>query len=79
MSRNTTTIDRDSSVGLTREALEALGVEIGDELQVEIVGRALVVRSIEESQRSREFMNTIDSSLTKRRAAYEELAEGPDR
>ena len=77
MSRNTTTIDKDSSVTLTREALEALGVQVGAELQVEIVGRALVVSSIEESQRSRDFINAFDTILTKRRAAYEELAKGP--
>jgi hypothetical protein len=77
MSRDTTTIEKDSSVSLSREALEALGVEVGSELQVEIVGRALVVRSKTESQRSRDFMNAFDSILTRRQSAYEELAKGP--
>jgi len=56
-----------------------LGVEIGAELDAEIVGRSLVVRSVEEAQRSREFTNTFESILTKRRGTYEELAKGPDR
>ena len=73
-----TTIDRASSVPLPPEALQALGVEAGAEVEVEIVGRALVVRSVEEARRSSEFMKTFESILTRRRTAYEELAKGPD-
>lgn len=73
-----TTIDRASSVSLPPEALKALGVEAGAELEVEIIGRALVVRSVEEAQRSREFTKTFESILTRRRTAYQELAKGPD-
>jgi hypothetical protein len=52
-------------------------VQAGAELEVEIVGRALVVRSVEEARRSREFMSAFDSILSKRRVAYQELAKGP--
>lgn len=79
MSRNITTIDPSASVALSREALDALGVEPGADLDVEIVGRAIVVRSVEEASRSRDFINTFESILGRRRAAYERLAEGPDR
>jgi hypothetical protein len=47
-------------------------------LEVEIVGKALVVRSVQEAQRSREFISTFESILSKRRDAYEELAKGPE-
>ena len=73
-----TVIDQHSSVALPPEALDALGVEAGAELEVEIVGKALVVRSVEEAQRSREFMSTFESILSKRRDAYKELAKGPE-
>jgi len=79
MSKTVTTVDQRSSVALPPEALAALGVEAGAELEVEIVGKALVVRSVEEARRSREFITAFDSILSKRRAAYEELAKGPDR
>jgi antitoxin component of MazEF toxin-antitoxin module len=75
----TATIDPGSSVVLPPEALEALGVEEGSEVAVEVVGRAVIVRSIEEAQRSRDFVNAFESILTKRRSAYQELAKGPDR
>jgi hypothetical protein len=73
-----TVINSDSLVELTPEALEALGVKTGAELQLEIVGRAVVVRSVAEAQRSGEFISAFASILTKRRVAYEELAKGPE-
>lgn len=66
-----------SSLSLPTEAIEALGVSAGEELDIEIIGRALVVRSVEEANRSREFADTFESLLRKRRQAYEQLAEGP--
>ena len=77
MSRRITTIDDAASVSLPPDAVDALGVGTGDELDIEIVGRALVVRSVEEAQRSRDFANTFESVLKRRQKAYEQLAEGP--
>lgn len=77
MSKTLATLAQRSSVALPPEALDALGVEAGAELEVEIVGRALVVRSVEEARRSRDFISTFESILSKRRTAYEELAKGP--
>lgn len=73
-----TTVDQDLSIALSTEALNALGVETGVELEVEIVGRALVIRSSEEAQRSREFTSTVESILMKRRTVYDELSNSPD-
>ena len=78
MSRRITTIDDAASLSLPPEAVDALGVKSGEELDVEIVGRALVVRSVEEARRSRDFLNSFESILQRRRKAYEQLAEGPD-
>lgn len=78
MSKRITTIDEASSVLLPPEAVEALGVEAGSELDIEIVGKAIVVRSVEEAQRSRGFAEVFESVLKKRREAYEQLARGPE-
>ncbi len=77
MSKRTTTIDDTSSVSLPPEAVEALGVGAGGELDIEIVGKALVVRSVKEAQRSREFADIFESVLKRRRMVYEKLADGP--
>lgn len=78
MSKRITTIDDASGVLFPQEAVDALGISAGDELEIEIVGRAVVVRSVEEAQRSREFLDVFESVLKKRREAYEQLAEGPE-
>jgi antitoxin component of MazEF toxin-antitoxin module len=78
MSRRITTLDDAASVSLPQEAVDALGVGKGDELNIEIVGRALVVRSVEEAQRSRDFASIFESVLKRRQKAYEKLAEGPE-
>ena len=77
MSKRITTLDDAASVSLPPEAVEALGVGVGGELDIEIVGRALVVRSVEDAQRSREFSDILESLLKRRRKAYEQLAKGP--
>ena len=79
MSKAIYTANQSSSVALPREALKALGVEVGGELEIEIIGKALVVRSVEEARRSSEFASTFEFILRRRRAAYEELAKGPER
>jgi bifunctional DNA-binding transcriptional regulator/antitoxin component of YhaV-PrlF toxin-antitoxin module len=78
MSKRITTIDDASSILLPQEAVDALGVDPGGELDIEIVGKALVVRSVEEAQRSREFVDTFESVLKRRCEAYEQLAKGPE-
>jgi antitoxin component of MazEF toxin-antitoxin module len=77
MSKGITTLDDTASVSLPPEAVNALGVNAGDELDIEIVGRALVVRSVDEARRSREFTNIFESVLKRRRRTYEQLTEGP--
>ena len=78
MAKTLTTLDQNSSVALPPEALEALEVQVGAELEVEIVGRALVIRPVEEARRSRDFMSAFESIFSKHRSAYEELTKDPD-
>jgi antitoxin component of MazEF toxin-antitoxin module len=77
MPKRMTTLDDTASVSLPPEAVDALGVNAGNELDIEIVARALVVRSADEAGRSREFADIFESVLKKRRSAYEQLTEGP--
>ena len=77
MSKRFTTSGDAISVPLSPEAIDALGVNTGDELDIEIVGRALVIRSASEAQRSRSFTDLFESILQKRREAYDRLSEGP--
>ena len=64
MTKTSTTLDQHSAIALPLEALDALGIQAGAELEVEIVGRALVLRSVKEARRSGQFISAFDSMLS---------------
>ena len=70
--------DQAASVSLPPEALDTPGVEAEAELDLEIIGCAVVDRLVAEAARLRESIDSFESILAKRRGAYDELAKGPD-
>lgn len=78
MSKQVVTVDEAARLTLPPEAVEALGLQPGDEVDVEIIGRAVVVRSMAEANRAGEFAKSFESILKRRRGAYEQLAEGAE-
>ena len=77
MSKRITTIDDGASLVLPPEAIDALGVKPGEQVDVKVIGRAVVVRSVEEARRSSNFLKSFETILQRRRKAYDKLAEGP--
>lgn len=78
MSKRIVGVDETARLTLPPEAIEALGVQPGDEVNVEIIGRAVVVRSVAEAERAGEFTKSFESIFERRRGAYEQLAEGAE-
>ena len=74
MSKRVTKLKGAASLKLPPEAIEALGVAAGGELDIEIVGRAVIVRSVEDALHSREFSDKFEAVLERRRTAYKQLA-----
>lgn len=72
-----TLVTQHSSITLPPEALDALGAKVGEELEIEIVGQAMVILSAEEARRTGEFMSVFDSILAQGGPAYDELANDP--
>ena len=69
------TVDGENLLPLPADALTAIGLQPGDQVEVVVVGQSLVVQlpSVEEPVES-EFMQTFRDVLKKRRGAYEKLA-----
>ena len=78
MSKQVVTVDETVRLTLPPEAVEALGLQPGDEVNVEITGRGVVVRSAAEAARAGEFTKSFESIFERRRGAYERLAEGAE-
>jgi len=79
MSRKQINVSADSStLQLPREILDEMGVADGDEVDVSIVDRTVVLMRIDEVARAEKLARATQSVLKRRKQAYEELAKGAD-
>ena len=77
MSKQVITLENPSSIPLTKEIIEALGLNAGVKISLEVIGPMLIIRSVEETQQTEQFAQTFQSVLKHRKSAYEQLAQGP--
>jgi len=79
MSRKRITAAEDSStVVLPKEVLDMMGVEDGDEIDLSVVDRTLIVRPLDEAERAGKIDAATKAVLERRESAYEELAKGAE-
>ena len=63
---------------LPQEMLDMMGVNDGDEIDVSIVDRTLILRSLDEAERAQKIGAATENVFERRRSAYEELAKGAE-
>lgn len=79
MSRKRITTDGDSpTLELSQEILDELGVAVGDEVDISVIDRTLILRPLDEAARARAIEAATEATFERRRSAYEELAKGAD-
>lgn len=71
-------IESSAALRLSDEILEALGVSVGDEVELSLEDKALVIRSLAEAERAERIASLTDELLDRRSDAYEELARRPE-
>jgi len=77
MSRQQITAVGDSAaLLLPQEILELIGVHVGDELDIEVVDRKLILRPLNEVEREQKLKSTTEAIFERRKSAYQRLAEG---
>jgi len=67
-----------STVVVPIEVLDMMGVKAGDEIDLSVVDRTLIVRSLDEAERARKIDDITDAVFERRKSAYEELAKGSE-
>lgn len=72
------TIDDPAGFLLTPEMLQEIGVSTGDKIELTIVNRTLIVRSLDEAERARKIAAATKDIFDRRREAYRILAQGPE-
>jgi len=79
MSRERLTAVGDSAaVILPKEALEQLGIAIGDEVELSLLDRTLLLQPIDEADRAHQLATLTKSVFARRQDAYARLAQGPE-
>lgn len=61
---------------MTQEMLDALGIQIGDEVEIAVAEQKLIVRAVSEAERDALVRIITEELFVQRRSAYEKLAEG---
>ena len=61
---------------LPQEILDKMGVADGDEVDVSIVDRTLILMPLDEVERAQRLGAATESVLQRRKSAYQELAKG---
>ena len=77
MSRSKVTMAENSAaILLPQELLNEMGIAVGDEIDVVLDGKTLVLRSLDEAERAKKLKQITDSVFERRASAYQKLAEG---
>jgi antitoxin component of MazEF toxin-antitoxin module len=74
--RRITTSGNSAALILSQDLLGLLGIEVGDEVDLEIIDHTLLVRPVVDTDRVRKIMGAMDDALVRRRRLLRRLAEG---
>ena len=77
MRRRITTSGNSAALILSQDLLGLMGVSPGDEVDVSLVDRTLVVRPITEAERSAKVQQAMDEVFRRDTGLLRRLAEGP--
>lgn len=73
--KKVTAVGNSAAIILSRDLLELLGLEIGQEVELSIMGRTLVVRSVQEAGRAEMVRRAGDRMFERRHGLLIRLAE----
>ncbi|NOT57146.1 MAG: AbrB/MazE/SpoVT family DNA-binding domain-containing protein [Deltaproteobacteria bacterium] len=72
-----TAVGESAALILSKEALAQLGIAIGDEVEVSLLDRTLLLQPLDEAARSQQLATLTKSVFARRQSAYVRLAQGP--
>ena len=73
-----TTVGKSAAIVLSRDLLKLMDIEVGDEVEISVIDRALVLRSVAEAKRVRKVKRAVDKVFRTRKALLTRLAAGVD-
>lgn len=73
-----TAVGKTAALLLPQDVLEKLGVAIGDEVELALIDRTLLLQPLDEAARGQQLAAITASVFARRQSAYAQLAQGPE-
>ena len=73
-----TAIGESAALLLSKEVLDKLGIAIGDEVEVSLIDRTLMLQPLDEADRAQQLEAITQTVFARRQRAYTQLAQGPE-
>jgi putative addiction module antidote len=78
LTKKITTLGNSAAVVLPKDVLQMMNLQIGDEVELKLIDRTLVLRPVSEKAREELVNEAIDEVFARRKILLEKLAEGVD-
>jgi putative addiction module antidote len=78
LTKKITSLGNSAAVVLPKDVLQMMNVQIGDEVELKLIDRTLVLRPVSEKAREELVDAAIDEVFSRRKVLLEKLAKGVD-
>jgi antitoxin component of MazEF toxin-antitoxin module len=76
MRRRISTSGNSAAIVLSQDLLGLMGVAVGDEVDLSLIDRTLVIRPLTEAERAAKIQSAVDQVFSQRTELFRRLAEG---
>jgi len=73
-----TAVGETAALLLPKEVLDKLGIAIGDEVELSLIDRTLLLQPLDEAARGQQLAAITNRVFVRRQSAYTQLAQGPE-
>jgi antitoxin component of MazEF toxin-antitoxin module len=73
-----TAVGESAALLLPKDVLDKLGIAIGDEVELSLVDRTLILQPLDEADRARKLAAVTKTVFERRQSAYTRLAQGAE-
>jgi antitoxin component of MazEF toxin-antitoxin module len=73
-----TAVGETAALLLPKEVLDKLGIAIGDEVELSLIDRTLLLQPLDEATRGQQLVAITTRVFARRQRAYTQLAQGPE-
>ena len=71
-----TTVGSSAAIVLSKDLLKLMDIEVGDEVEISVIDRALVLRSVADVARAMKVKSAVDDVFERRKTLLTKLAAG---